>query len=199
MNEPLPSPEEIRRIPPEGGAGFNRLIHETSPYLLQHARNPVDWHAWRPEAFEKARREDKPIFLSVGYSTCHWCHVMERESFERQDVAEILNASFVPIKVDREERPDLDEIYMTATQLFSGRGGWPNSLWLTPDGRPWYAGTYFPPDDRMGIPGFKSLLRQLAELWQTRRADVREAGDRVRRDDAASVRRRPRARRRGRR
>ncbi|MGO8705399.1 MAG: DUF255 domain-containing protein [Candidatus Brocadiia bacterium] len=172
MNEPLPSAEEIRKIPPEGGAGFNRLIHETSPYLLQHARNPVDWHAWRPEAFEKARREDKPIFLSVGYSTCHWCHVMERESFEREDVAEILNASFVPIKVDREERPDLDEIYMTATQLFSGRGGWPNSVWLTPDGRPWYAGTYFPPDDRMGIPGFKSLLRQLAELWRTRRADV---------------------------
>jgi uncharacterized protein len=172
MNEPLPSPEEIRNMPPEGGAGFNRLIHETSPYLLQHARNPVDWHAWRAEAFEKARREDKPIFLSVGYSTCHWCHVMERESFEREDVAEILNANFVPIKVDREERPDLDEIYMTATQLFSGRGGWPNSVWLTPDGRPWYAGTYFPPEDRMGIPGFKSLLRQLAELWRTRRADV---------------------------
>jgi len=172
MYEPLPSLEEIRKIPLEGGAGFNRLIHETSPYLLQHARNPVDWHAWRPEAFEKARSEDKPIFLSVGYSTCHWCHVMERESFERQDVAEILNASFVSIKVDREERPDLDEIYMTATQLFSGRGGWPNSLWLTPDGRPWYAGTYFPPDDRMGIPGFKSLLRQLAELWRTRRPDV---------------------------
>ncbi|MGD0999779.1 MAG: DUF255 domain-containing protein [Candidatus Brocadiia bacterium] len=177
MNEPLPSPEQIRKIPPEGGAGFNRLIHETSPYLLQHARNPVDWHAWRPEAFEKARSEDKPIFLSVGYSTCHWCHVMERESFERQDVAEILNAGFVPIKVDREERPDLDEIYMTATQLFSGRGGWPNSLWLTPDGRPWYAGTYFPPDDRMGIPGFKSLLRQLAELWRTRRADVEKQAD----------------------
>ncbi len=112
-----------------------------------------------PGGRRRSRRrasEDKPIFLSVGYSTCHWCHVMERESFEREDVAEILNANFVPIKVDREERPDLDEIYMTATQLFSGRGGWPNSVWLTPDGRPWYAGTYFPPDDRMGIPGFKS-------------------------------------------
>ena len=191
MNEPLPSPEEIRKIPPEGGAGFNRLIHETSPYLLQHARNPVDWHAWRPEAFEKARKEDKPIFLSVGYSTCHWCHVMERESFEREDVAEILNANFVPIKVDREERPDLDEIYMTATQLFSGRGGWPNSLWLTPDGRPWYAGTYFPPEDRMGIPGFKSLLRQLAELWRTRRADVEkqanEFAEAMRRASAAGA------------
>jgi hypothetical protein len=172
MDEGLPSPEEIRKIPPEGGGGFNRLIHETSPYLLQHARNPVDWHAWRAEAFEKARNEDKPIFLSIGYSTCHWCHVMERESFERADVAGILNANFVPIKVDREERPDLDDIYMTATQLFTGRGGWPNSVWLTPDARPWYAGTYFPPDDRMGTPGFKSLLRRLAEFWRMRRAEV---------------------------
>jgi hypothetical protein len=172
MDEGLPSPDEIRKIPPEGGGGFNRLIHETSPYLLQHARNPVDWHAWRPEAFEKARKEDKPIFLSIGYSTCHWCHVMERESFERADVAEILNANFVPIKVDREERPDLDDIYMAATQLFTGRGGWPNSVWLTPDGRPWYAGTYFPPEDRMGIPGFKSLLGRLAEFWRMRRAEV---------------------------
>jgi hypothetical protein len=191
MNEPLPSSEEIRKIPPEGGAGFNRLIHETSPYLLQHARNPVDWHAWRPQALEKARREDKPIFLSVGYATCHWCHVMERESFEREEVAEVLNASFVPIKVDREERPDLDEIYMTATQLFSGRGGWPNSVWLTPDGRPWYAGTYFPPDDRMGMPGFKSLLRRLAELWRTRRADVErqanEFAEAMRRASAAGA------------
>ncbi len=159
----------------------------------------MDWHAWRPEAFEKARREDKPIFLSVGYSTCHWCHVMERESFEREDVAEILNANFVSIKVDREERPDLDEIYMTATQLSTGRGGWPNSVWLTPDGRPWYAGTYFPPEDRMGIPGFKSLLRQLAELWRTRRADVEKQAngfaEAMRRASAAGAR----ARRRGRR
>ncbi len=144
----------------------NRLIHETSPYLLQHAHNPVHWYPWGTEAFEKAKQEDKPIFLSVGYSTCYWCHVMERESFEKDDVAAILNEHFIAIKVDREERPDVDEQYMLATQLMSGRGGWPNSVWLTPDGRPWMAGTYFPREQ------FKQVLTQLADVWTTRRGDV---------------------------
>jgi uncharacterized protein YyaL (SSP411 family) len=152
----------------------NRLIHSTSPYLLQHAHNPVDWYPWGEEALEKARREDKPIFLSLGYAACHWCHVMERESFENPAIAEVLNRHFVSIKVDREERPDLDETYMLATQLMTGRGGWPNSVWLLPDGRPWYAGTYFPPEDQMGRMGFKSLLLKLAEIWRQRRAEVEE-------------------------
>src|SRR5687767_12533435 len=129
----------------------NQLIHETSPYLLQHAHNPVDWYAWGPEALEKARREDKPIFLSVGYSACHWCHVMERESFESEAIAQVLNREFVAIKVDREERPDIDSIYMQAVQMMTGHGGWPMSMFLLPDGRPFYAGTYFPPDDRHGM------------------------------------------------
>jgi uncharacterized protein YyaL (SSP411 family) len=170
--QPLPSPDGIVRLPPDGGAEFNRLIHERSPYLLQHARNPVDWHPWGREAFERARREGKPVFLSIGYSTCHWCHVMERESFEREDVAEILNARYIAIKVDREERPDLDAIYMNATQLLTGRGGWPNSLWLTPDGNPFFAGAYFTREDGPERPGFKTVLRRLAETWTLRREAV---------------------------
>ena len=157
-------------------AGHNRLIHETSPYLLQHADNPVDWYPWGPEAFDQARRLDRPVFLSVGYSSCHWCHVMEEESFEDLQIADFLNAHFVSIKVDREERPDIDEIYMAATQLLTGRGGWPNSIWLTSDGRPWYAGTYFPPADVAGMPGFLTVLQRLGEVWQQRRADVEAQG-----------------------
>ncbi len=172
MRQELPSREEIEQFPPDGGDEFNRLIFESSPYLLQHARNPVDWWPWSDEAFARAEELDRPVFLSVGYSTCHWCHVMERESFEDTEIAEILNEHFVPIKVDREERPDIDEIYMTATQLLTGRGGWPNSVWLTPDRRPWYAGTYFPPEGRGGMPGFGELLTQLAEIWREKRADV---------------------------
>ncbi|MFQ6098400.1 MAG: DUF255 domain-containing protein, partial [Armatimonadota bacterium] len=147
------------------------------PYLLQHAHNPVDWYPWGEEAFERARREDKPIFLSIGYSTCHWCHVMERESFEDEEIAAFLNAHFICIKVDREERPDIDSIYMMATQISTGGGGWPNSVWLTPDGRPWFAGTYFPPEDRFGRPGFKTILARLADVWETRRADVEAQAD----------------------
>src|SRR6478672_5180073 len=128
----------------------NRLAHETSPYLLLHRRNPVDWYPWGEEALARARAEDKPIFLSVGYSTCYWCHVMERESFADPTVAEQMNRDFVNVKVDREERPDLDEVYMAATQLMTGQGGWPNSLFLTPRLEPFYAGTYFPPEDRYG-------------------------------------------------
>ncbi|ABL65488.1 thioredoxin domain-containing protein [Chlorobium phaeobacteroides] len=145
----------------------NRLIDEKSPYLLQHAENPVDWYPWGVEAFAKAKKESKPIFLSVGYSTCHWCHVMERESFEDPRTALLLNTNFVPVKVDREEYPDLDRLYMTFVQSTTGRGGWPMSVWLTPDLDPFYGGSYFPPVDRYGMPGFNTLLTSIARLWQT--------------------------------
>jgi hypothetical protein len=159
------------------GAGRrpNHLLGQTSPYLLQHLYNPVDWYPWGEEALAKARREGKPIFLSIGYAACHWCHVMERESFEREDVAALLNAHFVPIKVDREERPDLDEIYMNAVQLMTGSGGWPLSVWLTPDLEPFYGGTYFPPEDRYGRPGFLTVLRKIHETWTSRGADLRKS------------------------
>lgn len=150
----------------------NRLAKEKSPYLLQHAHNPVDWYPWGEEAFEKARKEDKPIFLSIGYSTCHWCHVMERESFENEDVAKFLNEHFVSIKVDREERPDLDKVYMTYVQAATGSGGWPMSVWLTPDLKPFLGGTYFPPEDRYGRAGFKTVLERIAEKWKTDRAAI---------------------------
>ncbi|HEX7379249.1 MAG TPA: thioredoxin domain-containing protein, partial [Pirellulales bacterium] len=147
----------------------NRLAHETSPYLLQHANNPVDWYPWGPEAIERSRREDKPIFLSIGYSACHWCHVMEHESFENEMIARQLNEGFVCIKVDREERPDLDQIYMTAVQAMTGRGGWPMSVFLTPDLKPFYGGTYWPPVGRMGMPGFDQVLDAVLNAWRERR------------------------------
>ncbi len=160
------------------GRNPNRLARETSPYLRQHAHNPVDWYPWGEEAFAKAWREEKPVFLSIGYSSCHWCHVMERESFENEEIARLLNESFVSIKVDREERPDVDDVYMTAVQLTTGSGGWPLSAFLLPDGRPFYAGTYFPPEDKFGRPGFRTVLKQLAEAWRTSRRDVvATAGD----------------------
>ena len=154
----------------------NRLAAETSPYLLQHAHNPVDWYPWSPEAFELARREDKPVLLSVGYSACHWCHVMERESFENDEIATLMNQLFVSIKVDREERPDVDQIYMQAVQSMTGRGGWPMTVFLTPDGVPFYGGTYFPPEDRHGMPAFPRLLRSIADAYHSRRGEVLEAG-----------------------
>jgi uncharacterized protein len=150
----------------------NKLANEKSPYLLQHAHNPVDWHPWGTEAFEKARTENKPIFLSIGYSTCHWCHVMERESFESEKIAELLNRNYVPIKVDREERPDVDRIYMTFVQATTGGGGWPMSVWLTPELEPFFGGTYFPPEDRYGHPGFASILGQIAQAWQSDRPQI---------------------------
>jgi uncharacterized protein YyaL (SSP411 family) len=153
----------------------NRLAGETSPYLLQHAGNPVDWYPWGDEAFAKARREDKPVFLSIGYSSCHWCHVMEKESFENAAVADLLNEHFVSIKVDREERPDVDDVYMTAVQLTTGRGGWPLSAFLLPDGKPFFAGTYFPPDDRHGRAGFRTLLLRLAEAWGNERGALEDS------------------------
>ncbi len=150
----------------------NRLARESSPYLRQHAQNPVDWYPWGEEAFEKARRENRPVFLSIGYSSCHWCHVMERECFENEEIARALNERWVSIKVDREERPDIDDVYMTAVQLTSGRGGWPLSAFLLPDKRPFFAGTYFPPDDRHGRPGFLTVLTRLEAAWRERRADL---------------------------
>src|SRR5512135_2197746 len=150
----------------------NRLSGETSPYLLQHKDNPVDWYPWGEEAFARARAEEKPIFLSIGYSTCHWCHVMEHESFENADTAEALNRDFVPIKVDREERPDVDDIYMQAVQLMTGQGGWPLSLFLTPERKPFYGGTYFPPAPRWGKPGFRALLASIATAWRDRREEL---------------------------
>ena len=150
----------------------NALIGETSPYLLLHAHNPVDWYPWGPEALERAKAENKPIFLSVGYSTCYWCHVMERKVFSDPEIADLMNASFINIKVDREERPDIDEIYMTATQIMTGSGGWPNSVFLTPDLLPFFGGTYFPPEDSRGRPGFPKVLKALHEVWVTRQTDV---------------------------
>lgn len=157
----------------------NRLVNEISPYLLQHANNPVDWYPWGEEALQKARAEDKPIFLSIGYSACHWCHVMAHESFEDERVAAILNEHFVSIKVDREERPDIDRIYMTAVQLLTGSGGWPLSVFLTPEGVPFYGGTYFPPTPRYGLPSFTDVLLAVAHAWRTRRAELVEGGKRL--------------------
>lgn len=157
----------------------NRLLKETSPYLKQHGHNPVDWYPWGDEALNKAKREDKPIFLSIGYSACHWCHVMERESFENEAIAKILNDHFVSIKVDREERPDLDQIYMSAVQVLTQRGGWPMSVFLTPGLKPFYGGTYFPPDDRMGMPGFAKTLMGVANAWKTKKAEILESASQL--------------------
>ncbi len=155
----------------------NRLINERSPYLQQHAYNPVDWYPWASEAFERARAEAKPIFLSIGYATCHWCHVMERESFENESVAEFLNQHFISIKVDREELPDIDHVYMSAVQALSGSGGWPMTLFLAPDLKPFFAGTYFPPISAYGRPGFTDLLQRVAELWGTERVKLLESSE----------------------
>jgi uncharacterized protein len=157
----------------------NRLAHETSPYLLQHQNNPVDWYAWGEEAIEKARREEKPIFLSIGYSACHWCHVMEHESFENAEIAALLNESFVSIKVDREERPDLDQIYMNAVQMLTGRGGWPMSVFLTPELKPFYGGTYWPPHSSRGMPGFDQILVAVVDAWKNRRDQALTAADQI--------------------
>src|SRR5436190_3039333 len=152
--------------------GVNRLAEETSPYLLQHAGNPVDWHPWGDEAFARARDEDKPIMLSVGYSACHWCHVMEHESFEDDATAELLNEHFVPVKVDREERPDVDAVYMDAVTTMTGHGGWPMTVFLTPEGEPFFGGTYYPPEPRHGLPSFRQVLSAVADAWRDQRGDV---------------------------
>ena len=155
----------------------NRLIHETSPYLFQHAHNPVDWYPWGEEALAKARAEDKPILLSIGYAACHWCHVLSDESFENEDTARLMNELYVSIKVDREERPDLDALYMEAVQALTGSGGWPMTVFLTPDGAPFYGGTYFPPQDRYGMPGFTRVLRGVADLYRNQREDVEKQAE----------------------
>jgi uncharacterized protein len=157
----------------------NRLANETSPYLLQHADNPVDWYPWGEEALQKAQAEEKPIFLSIGYSACHWCHVMAHESFEDERTAAILNEHFVNVKVDREERPDLDRIYMSAVQALTGRGGWPMSVFLTPDGQPFFGGTYFPPTPRYGMPSFAQVLSSIVDAWQNRRGELVEGGEKL--------------------
>jgi uncharacterized protein YyaL (SSP411 family) len=157
----------------------NRLANETSPYLLQHAHNPVDWYPWGPEALERAKTDDKPIFLSIGYAACHWCHVMERESFEDAATADDLNRDFVAVKVDREERPDLDQVYMSAVQAMTGQGGWPMSVFLTPDGKPFYGGTYFPPQEAHGLPAFRQLLAGVARAWRDQRPELLAAGSRL--------------------
>ena len=163
----------------------NRLATETSPYLRQHADNPVDWYPWGREALERARQEDRPILLSVGYAACHWCHVMAHESFENPDIARVMNELFVNIKVDREERPDVDSIYMQAVQSMNGHGGWPMTVFLTPAGEPFYTGTYFPPEDRHGMPGFARILRSVSDAYHTKRERVDADGCR----DARHLRR----------
>ncbi|MEM4343955.1 MAG: thioredoxin domain-containing protein, partial [Candidatus Caldarchaeum sp.] len=155
----------------------NRLANEQSPYLLQHSYNPVDWYPWGGEAFEKARVENKLIFLSIGYSSCHWCHVMERESFEDKQIADILNTYYVPVKVDREERPDVDELYMKAVMLMTGHGGWPLTVILTPDLKPVFGGTYFPPRRRGGLRGLDEILRAVADLWRRSPDELRRAAE----------------------
>ncbi|MFC6726660.1 thioredoxin domain-containing protein, partial [Halobium palmae] len=158
-------------------ADRNRLREEESPYLRQHADNPVHWQPWDGTALDAARERDVPIFLSIGYSACHWCHVMEEESFTDDEVAAALNESFVPVKVDREERPDVDRVYQTVCQLVSGGGGWPLSVWLTPDGRPFYVGTYFPREPRRGMPGFLEILDRLERTWREDREEVENRAD----------------------
>ena len=159
----------------------NRLAHETSPYLLQHKDNPVDWYPWGDEAFERARKEDKPIFLSIGYSACHWCHVFAHESFEDAEIAELLNQYFISVKVDKEERPDIDSVYMTVCQAFTGSGGWPTSIFMTADGKPFFAGTYFPKTAQHHTIGFRELLLLIREKWATHRKELfRDAEEIVR-------------------
>src|SRR4051794_4019459 len=157
----------------------NRLAQETSPYLLQHADNPVDWYPWGPEALARAREEDRPILVSIGYAACHWCHVMERESFENPEIAALMNERFVCIKVDREERPDVDAIYMDAVQAMTGHGGWPLNAFLTPEGVPYYAGTYFPPEPRQGMPSWPQVVVGVANAWTEQREEIEEAGRRI--------------------
>ena len=160
------------RTPDTPKKHHNRLIHEKSPYLLQHADNPVDWYPWGTEAFTRAAKENKPVFLSIGYATCHWCHVMAHESFEDKGVAALLNKDFICIKVDREERPDIDSIYMSVCQMMTGRGGWPLTIFLTPEKKPFFTGTYFPKESRSGMTGLTDLLPRITRSWQERQIDL---------------------------
>ncbi len=177
--KPLPGAQELKDLPRDGGSRYNRLVFEKSPYLLQHAANPVDWYPWGEEAFKRARAEDKPIFLSIGYSTCHWCHVMEHESFEDDEVAALMNENFIAIKVDREERPDIDNIYMQACRVMGGRGGWPLTIMMTHDKVPFFSGTYFPKSGRFGREGMTELIPRMAEEWRNQREELLTSGRRV--------------------
>lgn len=179
VRKPLPTQEEIAKLPPDGGEEFNRLVFEKSPYLLQHARNPVDWYPWGEEAFTLAKKLNKPIFMSIGYTTCHWCHVMEHESFEDEEVGKLLNEKFVCVKVDREERPDIDAIYMTVTQQMTGSGGWPMTVIMTPDKQPYFAGTYFPKESRFGRPGLKGIIHGLSDAWHEDNEKVLEVAGEI--------------------
>jgi uncharacterized protein YyaL (SSP411 family) len=165
----------------------NKLINESSPYLLQHAHNPVDWYPWGDEAIRKAREEDKPILVSIGYSACHWCHVMERESFEDPDTANIMNENFVNIKIDREERPDLDQIYMDAVQAIAGNGGWPLNVFLTPECKPFYGGTYFPPVNSYNRSSWKSVLLNISTAFRDKRKEIEEQADQLTKHIAVSA------------
>jgi uncharacterized protein YyaL (SSP411 family) len=172
MRKPVPNPAELRNLPRDGGAEYNRLVFEKSPYLLQHAGNPVDWYPWGAAAFQQAREQDKPVLLSIGYSTCHWCHVMERECFEDAEVARLMNATFVNIKVDREERPDIDSVYMSVCQALTGGGGWPLTIVMTPDKQPFFAATYLPKEGRFGHPGMLELVPRIGEAWKSHRGEL---------------------------
>ncbi len=175
----LPDPQEFDKLPADGGELFNRLVFEKSPYLLQHAANPVNWYPWGDEAFQEAKEQDKPVFLSIGYATCHWCHVMEKESFEDQEVANLINENFIPIKVDREERPDIDQIYMAVCQAMTGTGGWPLTVLLTQEKKPFFAGTYFPKQSRYGRVGMVELIPQVASLWTEKRDELLQSAEKI--------------------
>src|SRR4051795_1142464 len=172
-------PEGIVAATKGNASAVNRLASETSPYLLQHAHNPVDWYAWGDDALAAAGERDVPILLSIGYSACHWCHVMERESFEDEETAALMNELFVNVKVDREERPDVDALYMEAVQAMTGHGGWPLNVFVTPEQVPFYGGTYFPPEPRQGMPSWRQVLGAVAEAWQTRNDEIRGQGERM--------------------
>ncbi|MEO8376892.1 MAG: DUF255 domain-containing protein, partial [Candidatus Sumerlaeota bacterium] len=173
----IPAKGDLGKLPKDGGESWNRLVFEQSPYLLQHAANPVEWYPWSDEAFETARKLDKPVFLSIGYSTCHWCHVMEHESFENEAVAKLMNDTFVCVKVDREERPDVDHVYMTVTQAMTGQGGWPMTIIMTADRKPFFAGTYIPRESKYGRAGMVDFIPHIANLWKTDRAHLMEMSE----------------------
>ncbi|RLE01447.1 MAG: thioredoxin domain-containing protein, partial [Bacteroidetes bacterium] len=179
ISSSLPDLQELKKLPANGGDSYNRLVFEKSPYLLQHAANPVNWYPWGEQAFLEAKKQDKPVFLSIGYATCHWCHVMEKESFEDQDVANLINDNFIPIKVDREERPDIDQIYMAVSQAVTGAGGWPLTVFLTPEKKPFFVGTYFPKHGRYGRTGMLELIPQVRGLWRDKRDELLQSAEQI--------------------
>ena len=174
-----PNQEELALLPKDGGNLWNRLVFSNSPYLLQHASNPVDWYPWSKEAFIAAKEQNKPIFLSIGYTTCHWCHVMEHESFENPDIAKLMNETFINVKVDREERPDIDNIYMEVTQMLTGRGGWPMTIIMTPDKKPFFAGTYFPKNSIGNRSGMNQIIPEISKLWNEKQDSIINSANQI--------------------